>query len=129
MICLRFCISLVVPKAVKSCAAVPPKNVANPCSTFHKVNFFKILMCTYIQRYIEEIFRRRIFKFALFPQKSAQKYIYIKIWAITNNSTPNIVFKMFKNPFFSLLHAHYSSRYGIYRTPMFYVHNEDPCLY
>jgi hypothetical protein len=41
-----------LPKAVKSCAAAPrqfgrvsPKNVANPCSTFHKVNCFKILMC------------------------------------------------------------------------------------
>ena len=35
---------------------------------------------------------------------------------------------LFKN-LFSLLHGHYSSRYGIYSTPMSYVHNEDPCLY
>jgi hypothetical protein len=42
-----------LPKADKSCAAAPrqfgrvsPKIVANPYNTFHKVNFFKILLCT-----------------------------------------------------------------------------------
>jgi len=42
-----------LPKADKSCAArarqfgrVSPKIVANPYNTFHKVNFFKILLCT-----------------------------------------------------------------------------------
>ena len=39
-----------LPKAAKSCAATPrrrvsPKIFANPYSTFHKVNLFKILMC------------------------------------------------------------------------------------
>jgi hypothetical protein len=42
-----------LPKVDKSCAAAPrqfgrvsPKIIANPNNTFHKVNFFKILLCT-----------------------------------------------------------------------------------
>ena len=127
-----------LPKAVRSCAASPcqftrvsSKNVTNPCSTFHKVNFFKILMCIQVQMYIEEIVQSRIFKFAYFI-KNQLKNTYISrsgpLQTILHQTSCLKCSKtLFKN-LFALLHGHYSSRYGIY-SPLMFMSLMRTCVY